>query len=155
MPQLPRATDTGCGWCNSVTSHIRNFLWSIKSFMKTPWAQRQLIMTPRIQELHFTLIAHLIFHVLILLLLTRWGYSHPQCLDYKPPFQPQQPLVFCKEYSKFGCCDLQKDEEIRTRFYMIMENFDHSGYVTCSRYIHSILCQVGDAVYYFTNGFYC
>uniref|UniRef100_H2RXT6 HHIP-like protein 1 n=1 Tax=Takifugu rubripes TaxID=31033 RepID=H2RXT6_TAKRU len=70
-----------------------------------------------------------------------WGYSHPQCLDYKPPFQPQQPLVFCKEYSKFGCCDLQKDEEIRIRFYTIMENFDHSGYVTCSRYIHSILCQ--------------
>ncbi|TNN01912.1 hypothetical protein fugu_011294 [Takifugu bimaculatus] len=109
--------------------------------MKTPWAQRQLIMTPRIQELHFTLIAHRILHMLILLLLARWGYSHPQCLDYKPPFQPQQPLVFCKEYSKFGCCDLQKDEEIRIRFYTIMENFDHSGYVTCSRYIHSILCQ--------------
>ncbi|CAN9511582.1 unnamed protein product [Ophioblennius macclurei] len=78
----------------------------------------------------------------LLLLLQAWrGSSHPQCLDYKPPFEPRQPLVFCKESSKFGCCDLDKDEEISRRFYRIMENFDHSGYVTCGRYIRSILCQ--------------
>lgn len=99
-------------------------------------------MTPQVQKLHFAIIPH----VLLLLLQARGGHSHPQCLDYKPPFQPQQPLVFCKEYSKFGCCDLQKDEEISIRFYTIMGNFDHSGYVTCSRYIRSILCQVGDTV---------
>ncbi|XP_008289183.1 HHIP-like protein 1 [Stegastes partitus] len=78
----------------------------------------------------------------LLLLLQAWrGSCHPQCLDYKPPFQPHQPLLFCKEYSKFGCCDVVKDEEISRRFYNIMDNFDHSGYVTCGRYIRSILCQ--------------
>ncbi|XP_036005790.1 HHIP-like protein 1 isoform X2 [Fundulus heteroclitus] len=80
--------------------------------------------------------------LVLLLLLQTWRVCcHPQCLDYKPPFGPQQPLVFCKEYAKFGCCDLQKDEEISSRFYSIMENFDHSGYAACGKYIRSILCQ--------------
>uniref|UniRef100_I3JBR1 HHIP-like protein 1 n=1 Tax=Oreochromis niloticus TaxID=8128 RepID=I3JBR1_ORENI len=68
-------------------------------------------------------------------------HCHPQCLDYKPPFEPRQPLAFCKEYSKFGCCDVEKDEEISGRFYTIMENFDHSGYAACGKYVRSILCQ--------------
>ncbi|XP_075995785.1 HHIP-like protein 1 [Genypterus blacodes] len=80
--------------------------------------------------------------LLLLLLLQAWrGRCHPQCLDYKPPFEPHQPLVFCKEYSKFGCCDQEKDQEISNRFYSIMENFDHSGYVICGKYIRSIICQ--------------
>ncbi|XP_035536040.1 HHIP-like protein 1 isoform X1 [Morone saxatilis] len=84
---------------------------------------------------------HLLLLVLIFLLHAWRGCCHPQCLDYKPPFEPRQPLVFCKEYSKFGCCDLEKDGEISVRFYKIMENFDHSGYVTCGKYMRSILCQ--------------
>uniref|UniRef100_A0A3P8WT43 HHIP-like protein 1 n=1 Tax=Cynoglossus semilaevis TaxID=244447 RepID=A0A3P8WT43_CYNSE len=81
------------------------------------------------------------FLLLFLFWISWWGNCHPQCLDYKPPFEPRQPLAFCKEYSKFGCCDLEKDEEISKSFYSIMENFDHSGYVTCGKYIRSILCQ--------------
>ncbi|KAF3692858.1 HHIP-like protein 1 Precursor [Channa argus] len=78
----------------------------------------------------------------LLLLLQAWqGSCHPQCLDYKPPFEPRQPLAFCKEYSKFGCCDLEKDGEISVRFYTIMANFDHSGFSTCGKYIRNILCQ--------------
>ncbi|XP_026219448.1 HHIP-like protein 1 isoform X2 [Anabas testudineus] len=78
---------------------------------------------------------------LLLLLHAWWGSCHPQCLDYKPPFGPRQPLAFCKEYSKFGCCDLKKDGEISVKFDTIMENFDYSGYITCGKYIRSILCQ--------------
>ncbi|XP_029028167.1 HHIP-like protein 1 isoform X1 [Betta splendens] len=78
---------------------------------------------------------------LLLLLQAWWGRCHPQCLDYKPPFGPRQPLGFCQEYSKFGCCDLEKDEEIASRFQVIMENFDHSGFSTCGEYIRNILCQ--------------
>ncbi|CAJ1065600.1 HHIP-like protein 1 [Xyrichtys novacula] len=78
----------------------------------------------------------------LLMFLQAWqGCCHPQCLDYKPPFGPRQPLMFCKDYSKFGCCDLEKDEEISRRFYNIMANFDNSGYFTCGKYIRSILCQ--------------
>uniref|UniRef100_A0A8C2X413 Si:ch211-136a13.1 n=1 Tax=Cyclopterus lumpus TaxID=8103 RepID=A0A8C2X413_CYCLU len=87
------------------------------------------------------LVPHLLLLALLLLLQARRGCCHPQCLDYKPPFEPRQPLAFCKEYSKFGCCDLEKDEEISVKFYTIMDNFDHAGYMTCAQYIRSILCQ--------------
>ena len=100
-------------------------------------------MTQQICNLQPAIIPRLFLPMLLLLLLqARWGCCHPQCLDYKPPFEPQKPLGFCKEYSKFGCCDVEKDDEISTRFYTIMENFDHSGYVTCGKYVRSILCQV-------------
>uniref|UniRef100_A0A3B4X2Y0 HHIP-like protein 1 n=1 Tax=Seriola lalandi dorsalis TaxID=1841481 RepID=A0A3B4X2Y0_SERLL len=91
--------------------------------------------------LQHTFFPHLLLSVLPLLLQAWWGSCHPQCLDYKPPFEPRQPLVFCKEYSKFGCCDLEKDEEVSAKFYTIMENFDHSGFATCGKYIRTILCQ--------------
>ncbi|KAI9522113.1 hypothetical protein NQZ68_039292 [Dissostichus eleginoides] len=92
-------------------------------------------------DVHHSLVPHLLPFVLLLLLHAWGGCCHPQCLDYKPPFEPRQPLVFCKEYSKFGCCDLEKDGEISVKFYTIMDNFDHSGYEACGRYIRSILCQ--------------
>lgn len=96
----------------------------------------------RILHIH----SHLL-HTILLLLLQAWrGICHPQCLDFKPPFEPRQPLVFCKEYSKFGCCGLEKDHEISRRFYTIMDNFDHSGFVTCGKYIRSLLCQVREAL---------
>ncbi|KAF1393958.1 hypothetical protein PFLUV_G00021520 [Perca fluviatilis] len=98
-------------------------------------------MTLQTCNLHHAVLPYLLLLVLLLLLHALRGCCHPQCLDYKPPFEPRQPLVFCKEYSKFGCCDLEKDEEISVKFYTIMDNFDHSGYVTCAKYIRSILCQ--------------
>ncbi|XP_035009446.2 HHIP-like protein 1 [Hippoglossus stenolepis] len=91
--------------------------------------------------LSHTLFPHLLLSALLLLLQPWWGSCHPQCLDYKPPFEPRLPLVLCKEYSKFGCCDVERDGEISVKFYSIMENFDHSGFVTCGKYIRSILCQ--------------
>ncbi|XP_051580865.1 HHIP-like protein 1 [Myxocyprinus asiaticus] len=79
--------------------------------------------------------------LLLVSLITLEGNAHPQCLDYKPPFQPPEPLVFCKEYAKFGCCDLDRDNQISQHFYQIMDYFDHSGYMACGNYIRSILCQ--------------
>ncbi|XP_026769878.3 HHIP-like protein 1 [Pangasianodon hypophthalmus] len=83
-----------------------------------------------------------LLHFLIWLLLSfLHADAHPQCLDYKPPFQPQEPLRFCKEYAKFGCCDLEQDKQISYRFEQIMDYFDHSGFMVCGKYIRSILCQ--------------
>lgn len=79
---------------------------------------------------------------LVVLLIPLQGNAHPQCLDYKPPFQPPEPLLFCKEYAKFGCCDLDRDNQISQRFYQIMDYFDHTGFMACGKYIRSILCQV-------------
>lgn len=83
----------------------------------------------------------LLLIVLTVLTSFRSGDAHPQCLDYKPPFQPPEPLIFCKEYTKFGCCTLEKDNLISERFYQIMDYFDYTGFVACGKYIRSILCQ--------------
>ncbi|XP_043120038.1 HHIP-like protein 1 [Puntigrus tetrazona] len=77
----------------------------------------------------------------LVLVVPQQGDAHPQCLDYKPPFQPPEPLLFCKEYAKFGCCDLDRDNQISQRFYQIMDYFDHTGFMACGKFIRSILCQ--------------
>ncbi|XP_043554362.1 HHIP-like protein 1 [Chiloscyllium plagiosum] len=67
---------------------------------------------------------------------------HPQCLDFKPPFRPQNGLSFCTMYSQFGCCDSTKDQEIMNRFYSIVDSFDYSLYATCAAYIQDMLCAL-------------
>ncbi|XP_023684566.2 HHIP-like protein 1 [Paramormyrops kingsleyae] len=66
---------------------------------------------------------------------------HPQCLDFKPPFKPQDTLVFCVMYTDFGCCDSRKDRELRAKFYEIMDNFDSQGYASCAGYVQELICQ--------------
>ncbi|XP_069063302.1 HHIP-like protein 1 [Pleurodeles waltl] len=70
-----------------------------------------------------------------------YGRGHPQCLDYKPPFQPPKPLSFCSMYSAFGCCDSRQDAELSRRFDYITDFLDQSGVQRCGRYIRDILCQ--------------
>ncbi|XP_028677084.2 HHIP-like protein 1 [Erpetoichthys calabaricus] len=66
---------------------------------------------------------------------------HPQCLDFKPPFQPPKELTFCVMYKNFGCCDSEKDSQLMAKFYRIMDNFDYYGYANCAGYVQDILCQ--------------
>lgn len=70
------------------------------------------------------------------------AFLHPQCLDFKPPFQPQQELQFCQMYKYFGCCDYAKDQELKAKYYRIMDNFDYYGYSNCAAYVQDMLCQV-------------
>ncbi|XP_042562381.1 HHIP-like protein 1 [Clupea harengus] len=67
--------------------------------------------------------------------------SHPQCLDFKPPFRPQEELQFCVMYKRFGCCDSAKDQELMAKYYKIMDNFDYYGYANCAAYVQDLLCQ--------------
>ncbi|XP_058255768.1 HHIP-like protein 1 [Hemibagrus wyckioides] len=67
--------------------------------------------------------------------------AHPQCLDFKPPFQPLQELQFCAMYKNFGCCDFARDQELMKKFYRIMDNFDYYGYANCAGYVQDLLCQ--------------
>ncbi|XP_017537931.2 HHIP-like protein 1 isoform X1 [Pygocentrus nattereri] len=66
---------------------------------------------------------------------------HPQCLDFKPPFQSQQALQFCVMYKHFGCCDYARDRQLMNRFYEIMDNFDYYGYANCAGYVQDLICQ--------------
>ncbi|XP_056403255.1 HHIP-like protein 1 isoform X2 [Hyla sarda] len=67
--------------------------------------------------------------------------SHPQCLDFKPPFRPPQPLSFCVQYRDFGCCDASRDGEIMETFYRVMGHVDEAGYELCAAHVQDILCQ--------------
>ncbi|XP_050784218.1 HHIP-like protein 1 [Gopherus flavomarginatus] len=76
-----------------------------------------------------------------LLLLLGRGRPHPQCLDYKPPFQPPQPLAFCREYSAFGCCDGRRDAQLSARFQALGSFLDPAGLQSCGRFLRDLLCQ--------------
>lgn len=67
--------------------------------------------------------------------------SHPQCLDFKPPFRPLRELDFCIMYKDFGCCDLQKDQELMAKYYRIMNQFDYDSYASCAGFVQELLCQ--------------
>ncbi|KAJ8274821.1 hypothetical protein COCON_G00094460 [Conger conger] len=66
---------------------------------------------------------------------------HPQCLDFKPPFRPPEALTFCVMFKDFGCCDSAKDQELKSKFNGIVENFDQRGHSNCASYIQNIICQ--------------
>lgn len=68
---------------------------------------------------------------------------HPQCLDFKPPFRPLRELEFCVSYKDFGCCDYQKDQELMTKYYQIVNRLDYYRYTTCAGFVMELLCQVG------------
>ncbi|CAM5172526.1 unnamed protein product [Eretmochelys imbricata] len=79
--------------------------------------------------------------LLLLLGQDPWVLPHPQCLDYKPPFQPPQPLAFCPEYSAFGCCDGQRDAQLSARFQVLGTFLAPAGLRSCGPFLRDLLCQ--------------
>lgn len=68
--------------------------------------------------------------------------AHPQCLDFRPPFRPPQPLSFCVQYSSFGCCTAEQDAELARRFRALETRLDAGVWATCAGYALDLLCQV-------------
>lgn len=68
--------------------------------------------------------------------------AHPQCLDFRPPFRPPQPLSFCAQYSAFGCCTAEQDEALALRFRALETRMDSGVWATCAGYALDLLCQV-------------
>ncbi|XP_015675819.1 HHIP-like protein 1 [Protobothrops mucrosquamatus] len=79
--------------------------------------------------------------VALLALFAELASSHPQCLDFKPPFKPPRPLTFCVQYSNFGCCDAGRDAVLLERYYRISERFDQATYTACASHLQNLLCQ--------------
>ncbi|KAI4804685.1 hypothetical protein KUCAC02_026304 [Chaenocephalus aceratus] len=79
--------------------------------------------------------------VCVLVLCVVPAASHPQCLDFKPPFRPLRELQFCVMYKEFGCCDYEKDQQLRAKYYRIMDNFDYYGYANCAGFVLEMICQ--------------
>lgn len=68
--------------------------------------------------------------------------AHPQCLDFRPPFRPPQPLSFCAQYSAFGCCAPGRDAALARRFWALAARVDAGVWAACAGYALDLLCQV-------------
>lgn len=75
-------------------------------------------------------------------------FSHPQCLDFRPPFSSiTPPLSFCSEYSNFGCCDRKRDLALKERHSTILESLCTRGDqperlpVICVDHLRQLICS--------------
>lgn len=68
--------------------------------------------------------------------------SHPQCLDFRPPFRPTTHLEFCNNYDQFGCCDQDADSTIAERYWDLMDLVHLEEYERCGDLVKDIMCQV-------------
>lgn len=69
------------------------------------------------------------------------AWSHPQCLDYKPPFQPESKLSFCSNYSTFSCCTPNDDLRVSVEYDRIVSSVGNNLRTKCSSVIKELLCQ--------------
>ncbi|XP_053701400.1 HHIP-like protein 2 isoform X1 [Synchiropus splendidus] len=67
--------------------------------------------------------------------------SHPQCLDFEPPFKPPWHLEFCAQYEEFGCCDQQTDNQIAERYWDIIDQLEAAGQDLCEDMLKEVMCQ--------------
>ncbi|XP_058147798.1 LOW QUALITY PROTEIN: HHIP-like protein 1 [Dasypus novemcinctus] len=67
--------------------------------------------------------------------------AHPQCLDFRPPFRPPQPLRFCAQYAAFGCCAPEQDAALARRFGALAARVDAAVWADCAGYALDLLCQ--------------
>ncbi|XP_073656160.1 HHIP-like protein 1 isoform X3 [Tursiops truncatus] len=83
-----------------------------------------------------------VWTLLALLALRALGAAaHPQCLDFRPPFRPPQPLRFCAQYSAFGCCAPEHDAALARRFGALAARVDAAIWAECAGYALDLLCQ--------------
>lgn len=66
--------------------------------------------------------------------------SHPQCLDYRPPFESEQPLKFCSNHSSYSCCTSLKDHDLLHNYNYVKSSFNSSVLQTCSSFFKDLLC---------------
>ncbi len=64
-------------------------------------------------------------------------HSHPQCLDFYPPFIPSRPLVFCHDYTSWSCCTQDRDQELQDKVGMHIASVDEAPSATLCRQFHA------------------
>lgn len=77
---------------------------------------------------------------LLLFLLVFLCHSHPQCLDFQPPYEPIKPLEFCQQYSNYGCCNNKDDVVLKDSFRSITQTVNKASRSDCGAVIKDLLC---------------
>lgn len=79
--------------------------------------------------------------VLTLVLLVVAVNGHPQCLDFRPPFQTEAPLQFCSNYTDFGCCTVADDLSLHRTYRVLRGTLSAPDWNRCHGYLRELLCQ--------------
>ena len=79
--------------------------------------------------------------VFILLIAFPQTLAHPQCLDASPPAPASSPLTMCTQYSKFGCCSPQQEEELLEQYRAVEHRLSDTDWARCHGYVKDLLCQ--------------
>ncbi|XP_070578938.1 HHIP-like protein 1 isoform X1 [Ptychodera flava] len=80
------------------------------------------------------------YSLVVATVLIQMTWTHPQCLDYYPPFIPSKDLSFCWEYSDFGCCTTSRDSELKAEFERVTQQINSLSN-NCKNYIREMMCQ--------------
>ena len=64
--------------------------------------------------------------------------THPQCLDYRPPFKPNR-VHFCSAYRDYACCNEKEDEFLKLNFEYVSRHINDSSSTTL-RLAKDIVC---------------
>ena len=65
---------------------------------------------------------------------------HPQCLDFRPPFEAESPLQFCSNYTDFGCCTVADDHNLHRTYSILRGTLSAPDWYRCHGYIRELLC---------------
>ena len=67
--------------------------------------------------------------------------GHPQCLDFRAPFQVASGLSFCPQnYSDYGCCSPNRDQRISSEYTKLSSQFSLDNRPKCANLVKTILC---------------
>ena len=67
--------------------------------------------------------------------------GHPQCLDFRAPFQVTAGLSFCSQnYSDYGCCSPNRDHRISSEYTKLSSQFSLDNRPKCADLVKTILC---------------
>eukprot|EP00117_Sycon_ciliatum_P041276 scpid19666/ scgid30222/ HHIP-like protein 1 len=64
---------------------------------------------------------------LLLFAVAAWfANGHPQCTDFRPPFQPTRPLLHCPQYTDSACCTGEQDAKLGQEFDRFLASWSSS-----------------------------
>lgn len=75
--------------------------------------------------------------LLVLSCVAHFAASHPQCLDFQPPFSGAN-LSFCSQYNDFGCC--AKDRPMQRRVEALIGRLPEERQSICEPFLRDISC---------------
>jgi hypothetical protein len=66
--------------------------------------------------------------------------SHPQCVDSQPPFKPNAKHMWCRKYSKLGCCTKRDDRNLNILYAKALRTIQAQNRSKCRRYLAKVIC---------------